>query len=196
MVIPELEAAVQHYFTRGLAPSTHKTYKSGITKFIQFCNQYHVASPLPVSQSLFCYFAAYLATSGLSPGTIKTYLAAVRHLQIAQNLPDPRQVAPMAKLRLVEAGAKKEYGRPIRLRRPITPSILRQIRELWAPRASEGDIIMLWAASCLCFFGFFRMGEITTPSEAQFDPQVHLTIDDSLGQPRKPTSLANTPEAV
>ncbi len=88
LVIPDLDAAVHHYFTRGLAPSTHRTYSSGINKYKQFCNQFNITSPIPVSQSLLCYFVAYLATAGLSPATIKTYLAAVCHLQISLDLSD------------------------------------------------------------------------------------------------------------
>ena len=39
---------------------------------------------------------------------------------------------------------------------------------------------MLWAACTLAFFGFFRSGEITVPSDQEFDPTVHLTTDDVL----------------
>ena len=37
---------------------------------------------------------------------------------------------------------------------------------------------MLWGASCLCFFGFLRMGEVVVPSEASYDPAVHLNFED------------------
>ncbi len=61
------------YSDRGLAVSTQNAYKSSITKYVQFCSQYQVTCPLPVPRL------------GLSPGTFKTYSAAVHHLQIAQN---------------------------------------------------------------------------------------------------------------
>lgn len=45
---------------------------------------------------------------------------------------------------------------------------------------------MLWAAACLCLFGFFCGGEITirTNSEGTFEPKLHLswgdiTVDDT-----------------
>ena len=33
---------------------------------------------------------------------------------------------------------------------------------------------MLWAATCLCFFGCFRAGELTMPARGQFNPRNHL----------------------
>ena len=37
---------------------------------------------------------------------------------------------------------------------------------------------MLWAAVVTCFFGFFRAGELTTPSLQGYDPAVHLSWGD------------------
>ena len=37
---------------------------------------------------------------------------------------------------------------------------------------------MLWAACTICFFGFFRAGEITAPSDKAFDPKDHLAFGD------------------
>ena len=38
--------------------------------------------------------------------------------------------------------------------------------------------IMLWASCTLCFFGFLRAGEITIPSEAEYDTGAHLNFED------------------
>ena len=68
------------------------------------------------------------------------------------------------------AGMKKEQaGRPKKVRLPITPSILRQIRQRWERQGTEWDQIILWAAVCLCFFGFLRSGEVVVPSDTGFD---------------------------
>ena len=40
------------------------------------------------------------------------------------------------------------------------------------------DAVMLWAAATLCFFGFFRSGEITVPSQAAFNLLQHLAWGD------------------
>ncbi len=70
---------------------------------------------------------------------------------------------------------------PSRPRRPNTPSILRQLKYVWLPTSDPSDPsdnIMLWAASVLCFFGFFRSGELTLPSASAFNPTVHLAWGD------------------
>ena len=30
----------------------------------------------------------------------------------------------------------------------------------------------------MCCFGFFRMGEVVVPSDATYDPEVHLNFED------------------
>jgi len=49
---------------------------------------------------------------------------------------------------------------------------------VWDDSADDFDIIMLWAASTTCFFGFMRAGEITVPSQDAYDPTAHLSFND------------------
>ena len=124
--ITQLENDVHKYFECGLAENTKKSYKAGINKFNQFCILYNVTTPLPVSQSLLCSFISYLAKAGQAYSTIKMYLSAIRHLHIANGLPEPRS-RPMPKLELVERSIRRLKSRdpPRRIRLPITPVILR-----------------------------------------------------------------------
>ena len=101
----------------------------------------------------------------------------------------------MTKLALVLRGIRSTQSKNRgagRIRLPITPPILRKIRAVWNEDPTNFDCIMLWAASTLCFFGFFRAGEITTTctSTSSYDPRSHLSLDDiAVDNPAAPSIL-------
>ena len=75
---------------------------------------------------------------------------------------------------------------------PITPSLLRMMKGVWAPSAGH-DQKMIWAACCLAFFGFLRIGEMTVPDGGCFDPSVHLGVNDiALNSVKSPSFLRVT----
>ena len=188
--LASLDGAVQFFSEKGVAESTRKTYQSAARRFHNFCVSYNVHAPFPVSERLLTYFATYLAQQGLKERSIRTYIAAVRYLQLTLGLPDPRD-SSLPHLRLILTGIKRsqaeEGSYAARPRLPITPVILRRIRELWNSRPNRGDFTMPWAAVTLCFFGFFRSGEITVPSQEAYDARFHLGWGDvAIDNPRNP----------
>ena len=139
---------------------------------------------------MLCQFVAFLFSESLSYQSIRSYLSAVRHLQITHGLPDPA-LASFARLVYVLKGVRRTglpRRRPNRL--PITPEILRQIYRLWSREPRQLNRTMLWAAFCLGFFGFMRAGEFTCPSLESFNQGMLSPRDVSVDSHSAPTHLA------
>ena len=87
----------------------------------------------------------------------------------------------MAKLEQVLKGIKSaqaKQGEVTPPRLPITPTLLLAMKGVWERDSFTRDKAMLWAAACLCFFGFLRSGEVCIPGEKTFDNGAHLTMKD------------------
>ena len=149
-------------------------------RFHSFCTTYNVLNPFPLSEQLLCTFAAFLADQGLAPQTIKSYLAAVRNMQITLGFPDPREKSSLPLLKRVQAGISRLRmlkGSPPRIRLPITVHILNKIKSSLVT-SPNSDKVVLWAIASSAFFGFFRLGELLPDSLASFDPATGLVWGD------------------
>ena len=95
-------------------------------------------------------------------------------------LPEPREFSSLPRLRLVQSGIQRAHASQAdaKVRLPITPSILYRLKEFWTPQQTDRDVVMIWAAAVMCFFGFFRAGEITVPTASSFDAAKHLAWGD------------------
>ena len=175
-----LAPAVQRYFRDGLALSTRHTYDSAMKKFDNFCRRYQVLDPFPVTEQLLCSFAAFMGDEGLAPQTVKSYLAAIRNMQLSLGLPDPQKHSSLPVLRRVLAGISRSRvgrGQPSRIRLPVIAALLRRI-DSELQRSANPERQVLWAVCCTALFGFFRLGELLLTKPSEFDPRLHLSWGD------------------
>ncbi len=158
-----LDRSVEFYFQNGLASSTQKAYNSAKKRYIQFCSGRGL-TPLPASEDQLCQFASSLANQKLCHSSIKSYLAAIRHLHIAERYGDPN-ISSMARLEQVLKGIKsvQSKGPKTISRLPITPDHLVTMREVWSKQSSSVDGKMLWAAASLFFRVFFAFRGDNSP---------------------------------
>ena len=161
-------------------------------RFHSFCTLFNIHAPFPVTEQLLCSFAAYLADQGLSPQTIKGYLAAVRNTQISLGFPDPRDQSSLPILKRVQAGIQRVRSSATpssRLRLPITATILERIRTQ-LESADTPHKELMWAVCCTAFFGFFRLGELLPESRAKINPVASLMWGDvAVDSHEKPTMV-------
>ena len=105
---PLLQWLMKAFPNNGYLSRQQKTFNYCLSRALKsfgaFCSLYDILSPFPVSEALLCYFAAAMAREQLAPQTIKTYLSAIRYMQITLGLPEPREFSSLPRLRLVQTG--------------------------------------------------------------------------------------------
>ena len=141
-----------------------------------FCTQAGLPT-YPASEKVLMLFAAHLHIQSLAHGTIKSYMTAICHGQIRRGLGDPR-IHQMSQLEYMLKGIKKSTPQSTRARLPITPQVLMDLKRVWQKAEDKDEARLLWVASSLCFFGFLRSGEVTMPSEREYNHQSRLCYAD------------------
>ena len=122
-------------------------------------------------------FVSFLAIEGLAPQTCKSYLAAIRNMQISLGLPDPREQSSLPVLKRVQAGISRTRmlrGATSRIR---LPTLLSQLHDSLMS-SSNPEKLVVWTIASTAFFGFFRLGELLLSSPMTYDAATCLSWGD------------------
>jgi hypothetical protein len=138
---------------------------------------------LPLNQNKILLFITWLLQERKVKGTsIESYISGLRTIHQAQGLTVP-EIRPDI-VKSILSGAKQQNNienrvNPKPRRLPMTLTALRVLKnELNGQNLVKADIRMLWAVSCLAFFGSFRMGELLAEKADEYDPNFTCLAKD------------------
>uniref|UniRef100_A0A096M1W8 Core-binding (CB) domain-containing protein n=1 Tax=Poecilia formosa TaxID=48698 RepID=A0A096M1W8_POEFO len=181
LAAPPLSTLIQtasSYMKAGLAPSTLKTYTHAWLTFVKFCASQHIPH-VPVLTSVVLAFITFCYVHRrLKPPYIRSLLAGINFFAKCLQTDFAPSLLSNHSIKLLLRGISKSYLPRPDPRKPITAPILKSL--ILTVRSSPYSPYvksLLSSVYLLAFFGFLRLGEFTTPSNA-FIPSRDLTISD------------------
>lgn len=155
-----IERATARFLYWGLAERTRSSYSTARKSYILHCGMRGVAA-FPVTVISLSSWITALGLRCLSHKTIKSYMTGVRsyYVELGASKED-LEIFHTPLLERVIAGIRRFNGEPnVKERHPITRPVLRAMLTRLDKNTRKGA--NLYAAFCLAFAGFLRMGEFT-----------------------------------
>ncbi|KAF7332531.1 hypothetical protein MKEN_00135700 [Mycena kentingensis (nom. inval.)] len=169
------EAVVERTYATihsAFADNTTSTYGAGPLRFTQFCDKHLIPETdrMPASPLLLSAFIAE-HVGDVGGGTVKQWMSGVRAWHDENRAPwyGGERWVEMARKTAFKMGTahKKEP------RAPVTIDHLKSLRRsLDLEKPFDAAI---WAAATAAFWGCRRLGEVTVPSAAKYDPKIHVS---------------------
>ena len=162
-----------------LASSTWRKYGVAQGHLNTASRVLNVRFSFPFSASMTLNFIGYLLVKGLQANTIETYLSGIRNAHIVRGV-DPHHLKDEI-VKCVIKGHKNtgrvELPKPFRLPVTIDDLIIFR-RNLSKLDMHWRDKILYWTVCTWCFAGSFRIHEILSVKETEYDPTQTLLHGD------------------
>ncbi len=167
----------------GLSKSTWSNYKTAERMLAKCGTDTGEVMELPLSQVQVLKFVDWLInTRGAKHGTVCSYLSGIRQLHLTAGHENINIRSEL--VNLVLAGQKnketlqeKSNGKPNRL--PVTITVMKLLKaELRNSCMEVEEKLLTWAVSCLAFNGGFRIHELLSKEENQYDERTTLLDKD------------------
>lgn len=140
-----------------LAFNTFQTYNTAVSSFSKFRSMYKFEEHWPATQQQLVLFIAYCFNKGLSPKSIKTYIAGLDYFHRVNEWPPVTSNFLIAKL----LDGCFRVRKTVDNRAPITKHILLGIlNELHRVCYNQYEIKLFKSLWLLAYFGLFRISEL------------------------------------
>ncbi|KAF5346278.1 hypothetical protein D9757_014841 [Collybiopsis confluens] len=172
-----------------LSSNTITSYASGLLRFNQFCDKMGIpeVNRMPANDQLIIGFIGF-SLGEVSGSCVKNWLSGLCAWHDFHEAPWP---ADSRRIRFARVGARiagSHHRRPTR--NPIT--LAHMLALYFALNFSIPFHCSIWAVACTAFWGCCRLGELTVPSAARFDPKYHVRRDTQV---TKTTNSDGSPKA-
>jgi integrase len=169
--------------SHSLAKSTWSTYGTAERMLGKCRKEIKKKMELPLTKEDVLEFVGWLASErNVKAGTINSYLAGIRQMHILKGMEPP--VIRTNLLKFLLQGQKNKDNIRARAednikRLPMTMTVMRLLKE--EIRRWPADInqkLLAWAIATVAFHGAFRIHELLSKTESQFDPDFALLGKD------------------
>ena len=144
----------------GLSSKTRKTYATPTKSYTSFCAMRGIRPPFPATNSSLMEWVAHLGNKWVKTKTIKAYLTGLRSAHIDMGFEEDLDAFYSPSLQRIIAGIRRLRGEAgTQERRPITKDLLLQMLPHFNRRTKAGST--MYAAFCLAFAAFLRVGQFT-----------------------------------
>jgi len=172
------------YVNQGLSQKTWSSYRTAERMWRSCEKDTKTKLELPWGQKDTLLFIDWLLTDRkVSAATVNAYLAGIRKLHEIRGLEEPKLrsglVSQIIKGKKNEEAVKKR-NLDDKGRLPVTLTIMKILKETIRKADLElDDKLLLWAVSTVAFHGSFRIHEILSRSEIEYDPDFTLLGNDA-----------------
>lgn len=180
---PEIPQKLKKVLTisanNSLAVRTWGTYQSSLNMLNTCAEELNLSLSFPLKEGKILSFVGWCINKGNSACTIKAYLAGLTQAHLALGLEAPNFYSKLVSQ--VIKGQNNVYvkSKDKQDRLPCTLSVLRLLKAVLAKAPIKtGEKIVIWAASCVGFFGAFRMSELLCKKSAAYDAKYTLLKKD------------------
>ena len=173
----------QSLLSAAFSSGTWKSYKSSWNNMSAFCKCKNKNLSFPLSQEFINSYINWLVLEkNLKYTTVSSYLSSLNSVLKLKGLDSPNLDSFMTKT-LLRGGKTvtilNQNPRPTR--KVMTLDLLKILgHEIANSDWAKDSKRVFWSASCVLFFGSFRIGEILSDKESSFDPTSCLLWKDIL----------------